>query len=908
MPGTHPLKPLRIACATLAALACLPQTARAVPDVSAAEARAFLGGRTGKVVYLRYYDSRLYYIDLSDSALRERPIANDSYCNSPMISPEGTRVLYESLGSIYIRPLEENTQTRYTVLSGTVKPGYLMEPRWWIDPATKAEYVIYTTGYLEEHEWPQKSGQTFIQKIVNNVASGAPKMLLPFVMGGGRSRNGLWGATSNHTTGMFKFVEGKVDSAFYGLRNWMDDGFLLGCNPSISPSMDAGRQARMMHLSSGQGKANGKLYDNHKAVFIRSWNDKSVDEPLWYLGPLGDNSNDDGTGNQFWNFPEWSNDENYFVLIGSKEIDVVDTADLYFCRINYGGPNRLLRIMKGGSKFYFPDLWIQDGAQPARILLGKASLSFSSLKKDTADPPAQSIAVTNGGDGTLPALKIGPLAKWLKVSVTGNGTNTPTLQVSVARDSVPPGEYKDTVSVSFGAGADSQSFAVAFHYSDPVATTLAPWPATAVALKGDTVRLRAIAYDQNGRPMDPQPAVSWSGLDGFDVSADGLAHADTVPWHAGYAVARSGALACTTMVWTAKNYFKLDAGSGPDAPAPGWSGDSAFKVDATAPFKTVSSKDGSVDMFGSADPAPAAVYRNYQYPAPAYRFPDLPNGRYRVRFHFTSPDTGIQELKGAFSARLQGKPVLEDYKLPAGTAEGGLRGDVKEASVTVSNGQGLFVDFAPGTPGGSALSGLEAYDEGMPPILVTAPNGGEKVGIGDTLNIRWIADSLVTSVGIQISLDSGLSWHAVTRRKSVQLTDADWGDYRWPIPDTLDGASLVSGKAMISVYDYFGADRDRSDEVFAIGSVGVPIVRQPASERPLDWFAGVSGDHRLWLRLPANGAWKLTLSDVRGRSIRVAELTGSGLKGWETGMLPRGVYRLAIEGPGLVSARMVPLF
>jgi hypothetical protein len=705
---------------------------------------------------------------------------------------------------------------------------------------------------------------------------------------------------------MFKFVDGKVDSAFTNLRNWMDDGFLLGCNPSISTSKDPARQDRMMHLSSGQGKANGKLYDNHTAVFIRSWGDKSVDEPLWYLGPVGDNSNDDGSGNKFWNWPEWSNDENYFVLTGSKEIDIIDTADLYFCRINYGSPNRLLRVMKGGSKFAFPDLWIQDGAQPARIRLDKSSLSFSSLKKDTANPPAQAIAVSNAGDGTLPSLKIGALAKWLKVSVAGNGTNAPTLQVSVARDSVSPGEYKDTVTVSFGAGADSQSFAVAFHYSDPVATTLAPWPSTAVALAGDTLRLRAVAYDQNGKPMDPQPSLSWTGLDGFDVSADGLAHAGEAAWQAGYAVAKTGALSCTTVVWVAKRYLKVDVGTG--APAKGWLPDSAYRYGAIPGLQSIGVDDANVDPFGVGNPAPEDVYRTYDYPAPSYRFADLPNGSYRVRFHFTSPDTGVAALKGAFSARLQGKLVLEDYKLPAGTAGGGLRADVKEASVTVSNGQGLFVDFISALPGGSALSGLEVYDEGMPPIAVTAPNGGEHVSIGDTLAIRWEADSLVTSVGIQISLDSGLTWHAVTRRKSVQRTDADWGDYKWPIPDTLDGANLATGKAMISVYDYFGADRDRSDEAFAIGKGNDPASLRPVAARGADWFAGVSGDHRLWLRLPANGTWKLTLSDMRGKTLRAAELAGNGLKAWETGVLPQGVYRLAIEGPGLVSARMVPLF
>lgn len=878
------------------------KSSHAIPDVSAAEARAFLGGRTGKVVYLKNYNNQLYYIDLSDSTLRERSIASDLYCNSPMINDDGQRVVYESLGSIYIRTLEENSQTRYTILSAPIRPGYLYEPRWWKDLATGTEYIIYTTGYQEEHAWPQKSGQTYIQKIVNNQPSGAATMLMPFVMGGGRSRNGLWGATSNHSTGMFKFAAGKIDSAFYSSQNWMMDGMLLACNPSISTSKDSARQNRMMHLTSGGTSINGKPYDNHKAIIMRSWNDKSVDEPLWYMGIPGDNCNNDSSGNLFVGYPEWSNDENYFVLTESKEIDIVDEGDLYFSRINFGAPNRILRIMKGGSKFYFPHLWIQDGNRPAQMRLNKSSFSFISLLQDSTQPSSQQLSITNAGDGVLPLLKIGPSAKWLNIKIAGNGTNTPILTLSVKRDSVLPGSYSDTVSVSFGSGVDSQAFVVTFKLSDIVMTSLVSNPATAVALPGGTVQLEAIAYDQKGNPMVPQPTITWSGLNGLDISSTGLVHADTNLWRTGYAIGVTGALKCTTAVWVARHYIKLDAGS--DKPAPGWQSDSAYSAGTAA----LQVKDSAIDLFGSKNAAPATVYKSMRIPAPVYRFKELPNGMYHVRLHFTSPDTGQNNIVGAMSVRVQGVTVLDGYKLPLKNSQGRLRGEVKEASVSVATGQGLSISFLGATiPTQTAISGIEVYDEGKAALVVTSPNGSEKYHVGDTLLLKWEADSLITSVGITVSMDSGVTWHPI-RNKSVSRTDPTWGSYPWVIPDSVEGMPSISDKVLFSVYDYFGADRDRSDAAFSLSASPIMSIRTVRRDPDLSWFTGVIGRNSLWFRLPSLGKYQISLSDIRGHAIAATSLSGMGPVVWEVQALPIGLYQLEIVGPGLVSRRLLPIF
>ncbi len=197
----------------LLAFACLGSTATpssAAVDITGPEARAFLGGRTGKLVYLKNQLKQIHFLDLNDSVLVERKVADDTYCWSPMIHPDGSRIVYESNATIYIRNLEENSQTRHAIYTGALLANHSLEPHWWIHPVTKDEYIIFTTGDISDVEWPPQSGETFMQKIVANEPSGPRLTLLPFMMASGRSKNGVWGGTSHHSTGMYKLNPDKM--------------------------------------------------------------------------------------------------------------------------------------------------------------------------------------------------------------------------------------------------------------------------------------------------------------------------------------------------------------------------------------------------------------------------------------------------------------------------------------------------------------------------------------------------------------------------------------------------------------------------------------------------------------------------------------------------------------------------
>jgi hypothetical protein len=893
----------RIASRLLAALllaAALPAGMRAAIDITAPEARAFLGGRSGKLVYIKNQLKQIYYLDFSDSVLVERKVADDAYCLSPMIHPDGSRIVYESNASIYIRYLQENSPSRYLIYAGIAQGNHSLEPHWWIHPKTKEEYIIFTTGDISDLEWPPKSGYTYMQKIVDNKPSGPALTLLPFMMASGRSKNGVWGGTSHHSTGMYKLYPDKVENAFFGSTNWVDSGGWGACNGSISPSDDPARQNRLMHLNSYLALKDGEIFENHKAIVIRSYDDKDVSSPIWEMGTPGLRCNNDSSGNLFWDQSEWSTDEEYFTAVGSKVIADWTDGDAYVGRISYAGDNQIRRILKGGGVNFSPHLWIKTGVSPAKIRLDSSSLEFVSLKNDSDGPPADTIHVSNSGDGALPALRIDNAPEWIRIDILDNGGSAPKLVVSVERGVAGLGDHTAKVKVSYGQAADSAFFTVRLKYSDPVLTALRAEPAQAVLKPGDSVAFSVVGLDQTGAVMVPQPSITWGPLDDLPITASGKVVADSSLWTLRSFRAHSGSVVCTTTVFIAKRILKVDVGADKDSVAEGWISDQAF---VSADWPRASRPGASVLLQAADHPAPEQVYRSVRHTPGVLRLDSLPKGHYAVRCHFASPGTGESEAGKGMTIKVEGQPIIEDQRLPS-RPDNGIRGGTRDFLATVNDGNGLEIGFE-GSDEAVSLAGLEVHDVGELPISVDYPNGGESAHVGDTLHIRWTATEMVSSVGIQISVDSAQSWIPVTRTRSVNLGQADWGDFRWIIPDSLDGKSLITAHAQIYVYDYFGTDRDRSDAVFSILPSGISGLKAAAPALRALTIGFASG--RLEIGLPRPGPYRIALTDVRGRMVLSAQGVGKESVSLPAGGLGRGVYRLTVICNGFQATRSITL-
>jgi hypothetical protein len=309
--------------------------------------------------------------------------------------------------------------------------------------------------------------------------------------------------------------------------------------------------------------------------------------------------------------------------------------------------------------------------------------------------------------------------------------------------------------------------------------------------------------------------------------------------------------------------------------------------------------------FDAFEPAPDSVYRSYEG-LEHFRFPGLPKGRYWVRIHGLTPGLSDTTKALAISMKLEGKLAYEGH-FPLPTKTKTWSAVSFYAKTTVSDTDGLYGELVGFAAAQIYVAGIEVFDVGLPPVTVLAPNGGEKYTVGDTVRIHWNTDGVVNSVGIQVSLDSGKSMIPVTRTESIELGEKAWGDYAWVIPDSLDGKSLVGTGTMISIYDYFGSDRDKSDATFTLEAKAASL--QPgaiaALKRPFQarWLSGLG----VQLQGLKPGVVDLALMDSQGRYQsfqRHIPVSTQGDARWNT-QVNRGLYRLWIRQG--TAKRAVPL-
>ncbi len=89
---------------------------------------------------------------------------------------------------------------------------------------------------------------------------------------------------------------------------------------------------------------------------------------------------------------------------------------------------------------------------------------------------------------------------------------------------------------------------------------------------------------------------------------------------------------------------------------------------------------------------------------------------------------------------------------------------------------------------------------------ITAPDGGEKLVVGETYAIQWSSIGPINNIKIQYSVDNGQSW------ESVVGSTANDGSHDWTVPD------VNSSQCLIKIEDVsFSGHSDVSDAVFEIG-------------------------------------------------------------------------------------------
>jgi hypothetical protein len=119
---------------------------------------------------------------------------------------------------------------------------------------------------------------------------------------------------------------------------------------------------------------------------------------------------------------------------------------------------------------------VDPGATPPSLSVSPSSLAFSSVQ-GAASPAAKTLAVSNGGGGTL-TWTVSDDASWLGVSPSG-GTNNGSVTVTPTTTGLDAGTYTATVTVSAaGVAGSPKAIAVTLTIDPPPPPTLAVTPAT----------------------------------------------------------------------------------------------------------------------------------------------------------------------------------------------------------------------------------------------------------------------------------------------------------------------------------------------------------------------------------------------------------------------------------------------
>lgn len=202
-------------------------------------------------------------------------------------------------------------------------------------------------------------------------------------------------------------------------------------------------------------------------------------------------------------------------------------------------------------------------------------------------------------------------------------------------------------------------------------------------------------------------------------------------------------------------------------------------------------------------------------------------------------------------------------------------------------------------------------DQSAPMVSVTAPNGGETWGVGETHNITWTASDNVgvTTVDLAVSTDNGGSWSPIV---TGHVND---GTYAWVVTGTTGSQALVRATA----HDAAGnASADASNATFVVQPTagvtnGTLAFAHPMliANRPNPFPQGT----HVGFGLPRAGQVKISVYALDGRLVRVladgafaagyTEVAWDGMNGGGK-RLPSGVYFCRMDSEGArQSMRMV---
>ncbi len=584
------------------------------------------------------------------------------------------------------------------------------------------------------------------------------------------------------------------------------------------------------------------------------------------------------------------------------------------------------------SKTYAVSVTV-DAVAPV-ISLNPTSLSFAG-EEGGANPSAKPVAVTNSGNGTLAqvstSIAYASGSGWLSTTDPSSGGNSQTISNSVSLSGLADGSYSATVTVSCG-NASSKTYTVQLTIAaGPVFTAVIVSPSTATLQPAATAQLTAVAQDQYGAALAPQPAFTWKVGGGGTISTSGLFTAGSAEGGP-YTVTATADVGGTSHSGTAevsvaegtqlptgylKELLSLRNGSsmlipnatidtdylGGESDAPPTPGEKVSIAGRQYTWTIAQDSDGmwadnaGDDEFGAywaitiVSPDARTVYLKYR------NDDDLKiwvNGSLVVSE--TSWDGGGEKTSNGISLAKGPNRLL--FKLAERT--GG-----NHFAVRIVDGSGRDVS--------DLAYNFSAVAVEVSPITLIAPKGGEAYVIGDVITVRWTADtSKIKSVQVMLSVDGGLSFHNVSGANVINVGDANWGSLDWTIPKTIvdelgNTVNTVSSACKIKVWDPYGdLDQDVSG-IFTI-SDGTAARDDAAAKRLREMSFRQPSAQEIVLTIPGDGAYFVEILGANGARVVRRQGRGAAVYCFSRGVLPAGVYFLRASSGSRRFSRMFLLY
>ncbi len=268
-----------------------------------------------------------------------------------------------------------------------------------------------------------------------------------------------------------------------------------------------------------------------------------------------------------------------------------------------------------------------------------------------------------------------------------------------------------------------------------VLTSITVSPSSASVSTGQPRQFTAIAYDQNGAQISPQPTFTWSVSGGGSINASGLFTAGSTAGGPYTVTAQSGGVSGTASVTvssTPTTVYQINTGSSAAA--------SPFTADQYGSGGSQRTVTNTITITGVTNPAPMAVYQSERYGNSTYTLPNLtPGSQYTVRLHFAElyqTATG----KRVFNVAINGATVLSNFDIYA-TAGGNYKALVREFTATADASGQIAIQLTTVTDN-ATIEGIEivAANPNNPPTIVTAAVAAPNPVSGTTASLSVLGD------------------------------------------------------------------------------------------------------------------------------------------------------------------------